>query len=196
MKSTVPILMVILAILVNACQEPKQTPPPDQEEPKKVYIPVSDYIQSQIQSVDSLPVGILKRVISGNRSDSAFITQEEFKRLAAEFLPKELEKENFERSFTESSFMDESTESIAFNYQATEAASPLKRVDVLVSPSLEEDKIKSIYMEKSYSNGDTSFVKKLYWKAGSNFNIITQRTIGQQAAEVEQVKVIWDPLNY
>ena len=113
-----------------------------------------------------------------------------------EFLPRELDKETFERSFTESSFFDQTTESLTFTYQATEPASQLRRVDVLVTPSLQLDKIKSIYMEKAYNSGDTAINKKLYWKAGTSFQIITQRTLSQKPPEVQQLKVIWDPSNY
>ena len=169
------------------------TPAPDTP---KSYIPVTDYIRSEIKSLDSLPIGILKRTTNGNRSDSVFIQPAEFRQLAAQFLSPELEKGKFEQSFTESSFFDQTTQLLTFTYQATDPANTVKRVDVLISPSLAIDKVRSVYMEKAYSSGDTAVSSKMYWKAGASFQVATAKTVGQQQQDMQQVKVIWDPMSY
>ena len=45
-------------------------------------------------------------------------------------------------------------------------------------------------------SGDTTINKKIYCKAGTSFQILTQRSLQDQPAVIEQLKVIWDPLNY
>ncbi|HEY0678815.1 MAG TPA: hypothetical protein VGD17_11050 [Chitinophagaceae bacterium] len=195
-------IIPIAIIAFIACKQPKtDTAAKGKEEVVKKeepteYIPVNDYIRNEIKSIDSLPVGILKRETNGGKGDSVFITPPEFKRLSAVFLPKELEKDNFQRSFTESSFFDQTTESLTFTYQANDPASSVRRVDVLASPSLQLDKIKSVYIEKSFSNADTVFNQKLYWKGGTSFTIITEKILAQKPPVIHQVKVIWDPMNY
>lgn len=192
--------MLPLAMVILSCNGPEtgQDSPEKKEEKEapKAYIPVTDYIRGEIKTLDSLPVGILKRIRAGNRSDSAYIQPAEFRQLAAEFLPQELEKGKFEQSFTESSFFDQSTELLTFTYQASNTASAVKRVDVLISPSLQLDKVKSIYIEKDYQSGDTVFNKKMYWKAGTSFQVVTQKAVAGQPATPEQLKVIWDPSSY
>lgn len=189
--------LALFSLLLFSCSNPgqKQEKKEDKEAPK-AYIPVTDYIRSELKTIDSLPVGILKRITAGNRTDSAFIQPAEFRQLAADFLCPELERGKFEQGFTESSFFDQSTELLTFTYQATDPALTVKRVDVLISPSLQLDKIKSIYIERAYQSGDTAFDKKMYWKANTSFQVATQKSAGQQPAKLEQLKVIWDPLNY
>ena len=189
--------LALLSVFAWSCGEPdqKQVRKPTVDSPK-TFIPVTDYIRSEIKSVDSLPVGILKRVIAGNRSDSVFIQPAEFRQLASDFLSPELEKGNFEKSFTENSFYDQSIEMLTFTYQSTDPASTVKRVDVLIAPSLQLDKVKSIYIEKAFKSGDTAVNKKLYWKAGTSFQVVTEKSLAQKQASLQQVKVIWDPLNY
>lgn len=196
MKFLIPGL-ALLSLFVISCGEPEQQPEKkDEKDTAKLFLPVTDYIRGEIKTIDSLPVGILKRVTAGNRADSAFIQQAEFRLLAAEFLPDELEKGKFEQSFTESSFFDQSTELLTFTYEGTDPSVTVKRVDVLISPSLQLDKIKSIYMEKAYKSGDTSISKKMFWKAGSSFQVATEKSLAQKPPTLEQVKVIWDPMNY
>src|SRR5215217_3287259 len=99
MKLPVIKTMVLMTMLINACSEPAKQPVRDEKDTNE-YIPVTDYIKSEINTVDSLPGGILKRGSRGGKSDSAFITSAEFNRLAAEFLPKELGKDTFRKSFS------------------------------------------------------------------------------------------------
>jgi hypothetical protein len=200
MKSSAIKGLAIISLFIGACRDSGNNQQAqaknDTAQAKKEYLPVMDYIRSEINTIDSLPVGILKRTNTGNKVDSAFITPKEFKQLAAQFLSEELKKENFEKSFSESSFPDQTTGLITFTYQATNPAMELKRIDVHISPSLQMDRIRSIYMEKVSSGTDTIVEKKMYWRSGTSFNIITQKTPAGKAASLDQLKVIWDPMNY
>ena len=196
------VIAAFTAVLLGACGESTQQQPPVKDtatsatDTPKAYIPVADYIRSEIKSLDSLPVGILKRVTTGNRSDSGFIQPAEFRQLAAQFLSPELERGKFEQSFTETSFFDETTQLLTFTYEATDPALTVRRVDVLISPSLALDKIRSVYVEKAYKSGDTAVSSKMYWKGGASFQIASAKTPGQQVPVEQQVKVIWDPMSY
>jgi len=69
---------------------------------------------------------------------------------------------------------------------------PIKRIDLLTGDVNGVDKMKSLFVEKVTSSGDTTTIKRLLWKAGKNFNLITQRSVGQLQPKVSQVKVVWD----
>lgn len=198
MKSPV-IKVLILALAFNACQEAeKQRSTEEKQETNetKAYIPVTDYIKTEIRALDSTPTGILKRINYKNGTDSVFINPDEFKQLAQAFLPPELDKGRFERSFTESSFIDQTTESLTFTYESVDNTSAIRRVDVLLAPSLEVDKIKSVYIEKMFAVGDTAVEQKMYWKAGESFQITTLKSVPGHSPDVHQLKVIWDPFSY
>ncbi|HEX6180493.1 MAG TPA: hypothetical protein VFZ47_04560 [Chitinophagaceae bacterium] len=197
MKS--PVLMTfVLVLALSACQDQAKQQQQKEEPPStKAYIPVADFIETEIRMVRNASAGILKREIYKDRSDSAFIKPEEFEALAQAFRPAELEHDRFEKSFTESSFLDQTPpETLAFTYESTDSTSNVKRVDVLASPSLGLDKFKSVYIERSFTSGDTAVEQKMTWKAGKSFQVITMKSLPGASPEVHQLKVIWDPFSY
>ncbi|HTQ27489.1 MAG TPA: hypothetical protein VMI35_05140, partial [Puia sp.] len=94
--------------------------------------------------------------------------------------------------FTESSFIDQTTQSVTFTYSTADAGHILRRVDVLASPEQGFNKVKSIYMEKTINKGDSIVIKKMYWKAKRSFQIISILEAGNQPAVTSQLKVVWD----
>jgi hypothetical protein len=159
---------------------------------KKNYFPVLDYLKSEVAFVDSFPLGIVKYRSDRGKKDSAFIKTAEFDSLAREFLAPDLDSAGFEENYSESSFLDQTSQSLTFTYSAINPRNRVKRVDVLATPDPAMDKVKSIYIEKSYSSGDTSFTKKMYWKAKKNFQIISIWQTPNQPAQSSQMKVVWD----
>ncbi|MDP4148521.1 MAG: hypothetical protein Q8927_01620 [Bacteroidota bacterium] len=158
---------------------------------QKSYFPVADYLRNEIRTVDSTPIAILKYTTRNNRTDSAFISAPVFDLLAQEFLAPELDSPAFEKRFSETSFADRTTNSVTFTYSSLKNEQPVQRVDILLDPEA-NNRLKSIYMEKSFSAGDTLVTKKMLWKAGRNFLIITTQQLPGQAALVRQLKVVWD----
>ncbi|HWK05381.1 MAG TPA: hypothetical protein VNS58_17195 [Puia sp.] len=180
-------------LLGNACTTPSSSPPVQkQDSAPPSFLPVADYLRGEISYVDSTPLAILKHTVRDNRSDSAFIQQGEFNRLAVEFLAPELDPALFSKNFTETSFMDKTTGYLTFTYSTPNKTLSLQRVDVLVAPGNTADKIKSIYLEKISPAGDTSVVKKMFWETGRNFQILTSRRLPGKPPLEEQLKVIWD----
>ena len=190
------ITTLILALALNACQEPEKQQSTEQTEATTAYIPVSEFIRTEIMAVDSTPTGILRRITYKDKTDSAFIKPAEFDELAKVFLPAELEYERFQKSFKESSFMDQTTESLAFTYESTDSTSTVRRVDILATPSLDMDKIKNVYIERTYMSGDTTIEQKMTWKAKKSFQVITLKSVQGGTPDVHQLKVIWDPFSY
>lgn len=191
--------LVAVALLgLLCCNNPETAPSADQKpdsiaEPK-VYFPVIDYLQSEIKYVDSLPVGIMKYTTQDGRTDSGYIKPEEFHRLAQEFISPVLTKDNFEKEYKESSFFDNTTKYSSFLYSTNNGSLPIQRIDVIAKPEdIVYNKVKSIYMEKFFDKGDSSFTEKLYWKAGENFLISTEIRTPSQEVITRQVKVVWNP---
>lgn len=163
-----------------------------QEAEVKAYFPVLDFLKGEISMVDSLPVGIMEYVTIGEKTDSQYIKPAAFHELANEFLAPELQRARFENEFTETSFFDKGTLSATFLYAAKNEDLPLRRVDILSESGGAYDKIKSVYMEKIITRGDTAIIKKMYWKPQRHFLINTLSSIGGAAPEVVLIKVAWD----
>lgn len=189
---------ILAAAILAACQS---GPSPDnspngasagETESAKAYFPVLDFLKGEISMVDSLPVGILKYVTIGEKTDSQYIKPEAFHELANEFLAPELQRARFENEFTETSFYDKSVHSSTFLYTAKSDDLPLRRVDILSESGGAYDKIKSVYMEKLMARGDTAITRKMYWKPQRHFQINTLSSVGGAAPDVVLIKVAWD----
>ncbi len=192
--------LVVLIVTLTGCkskEEPSVTGSDAQAKTDspvvKNYLPVVDFIKGEIRNVDSFFAGIKKfNIVDGKMIDSTFITPEEFHKLAAEFVTNDLSKEYLEQHYEENSFLDQATQAVTFTYSALDHQLPIKRIDLLTADVNGVDKMKSLFVEKITSSGDTTTIKRLLWKAGKNFNLITQRSVGQLQPQVSQVKVVWD----
>jgi hypothetical protein len=157
------------------------------------YFPVYGYLKSDIQYVDSLPVGIMKyKVAAGKMIDSSYIKLEEFHKLADDFLTSELIDPAFSKTYKESSFFDRSSNTSTFLYKTNDTSAIVKRIDVVTGKGDVYDEVKSIYIEKIETKDNLELVKKLYWKPKRNFQIITvyPESNGKQKSEI--IKVVWD----
>ena len=159
---------------------------------QKTYFPIADVLESEILEIDSTPVAIKKIVITGKRRDSAFIKPAEFNLLARKFLAPELRNGDFQKNFTETSFIDNSTQAATFTYSTTNRDLTLQRVDVIAMPQGSSHQIKSIYLETNRVSGDSSILEKMFWRTGKKFQIVSQINVKGQPPVERQMTVSWE----
>ena len=164
----------------------------DSDSTNHAFFPVADYLEGEILHVDSSLLALHEFRTRNGHTDSAFIQVSEFNRLALEFVPKELADSSFEKYFTESSFEDRATNSITFTYSSTNKDLALQRVDVLTVAGPRAQQVKSVYLEKNQTAGDSATLKKLYWRSGQSFVIATLIRVKGAPASEEQVRVVWN----
>jgi len=183
-------------LFVSACGNTPQSPPPAPKEDSTAtttaYLPVADYLRAEISYVDSTPLAIKKFNDLNNRKDSSFIERDEFHQLAKEFLVPELATDSFKNNYSESSFSDKTSGYLTFTYSTQNKKLSLQRVDVFAAPGTSMDKVKSIYLQKFSTAGDTTIVKKMFWKMGHNFLILTSLQVPGKAPLERRLKVVWD----
>ncbi len=190
------IVVSLIGLTFIACRNEVKEKKNDAPEEKTEYFPIQEYLLGEIRTVDSLPVGILKKHTINNKLDSGFIQPAEFNRLANAFLDSSLEKNSFAQNYSESSFADESTGYITFTYEPRSEKSVVTRIDLMAKPGAITASVKTIYMEKRYMKADSSIHEKLYWKSNSNFWIRKETTYKDSPAIVEHLQVIWNPEDY
>jgi hypothetical protein len=189
------------SLLFNACSNPKQpaSPAPDDSlsraasgAARNAFFPVAEYLEAEILHVDSSLLALHKFTTRNGHTDSAFIQLAEFNQLALQFVPAELADSSFEKNFTETAFQDKATQSITFTYSTANKDMGLQRVDVTTIPGLRAQQVKSIYLEKNRTAGDSLIVQKLFWRAHRSFEIATLVQVKGAPAGEQQVKVVWD----
>jgi hypothetical protein len=83
--------------------------------------------------------------------------------------------------------------SVTFTYSTNKKDLEIQRMDVVINPDpVLDDKVRSVYIEKISKGADSTSMKKMYWKANKNFQIITLGNVGNKPSIVSQVKVVWD----
>lgn len=188
-------VFLFITVLAVACKNQEQHPAtivPKTDTATNKYFPIADFLQSEIRNIDTSVLAILSCKTAGQRTDSNFLTANEFNKVARVFLAPELDPDSLERNYTESSFSDKTTGYLTFNYSPKDKGQPLQRIDVIVAQSNNGvNKVKSIYMERIGEESDTPVIKKMYWQAGHNFQVITTLQPKGHAAETRQLKVVW-----
>ena len=184
--------------LAGACKNPQQPAATPDNTPKadsntNKYFPIADFLQSEIRNIDTSVLAIQSCRTIGRRTDTTFLTANEFNRVAAAFLPPELDPDSLEKNYTESSFSDKTTGYVTINYFPRDKRQLLQRIDVIVAQGNDgANKVKSIYMERTGEESDTPVIKKMYWQAGHNLQVITTLQPKGHAAETRQLKVVWN----
>ncbi len=196
-----PVVLVFLGWLTFcACGHQTPNPVPSQDSlpgkddsvaAKNEFFPVDDYLEAEILSVDSMPMAFWKYITHDNRTDSVLITTGDFNTLALQFLPPEIRNGGIAKNFTESSFMDKTTQSITFTYPPIDKMLPLQRVDVQTTQGIRAQEVKSIYMERNHWSGDSVILQKLLWRSKHGFMIMNQVKVRGQAPKEEQIRVSW-----
>jgi hypothetical protein len=189
-------ILLIIILIISAChsKQPETTVADSGKSDtiKKNYLPVDDYLRSEIAMVDSFPLRIMKYRIVNGKTDSGIITTAVFDQLAKEFLLPGLDSSYFEKQFEENSFVDRTTNLISFTYSTKDTGYGLKRVDVLLSPGPEVNRLSSIYMESISGNSNGNTISKMSWKAGRNFSILRIQDPKKGAEITDQTVVVWD----
>jgi hypothetical protein len=193
---------IIVISIIAGCSHTPKTPPADSEQEEKKdstvkdtaivknYFPVKDYLKGEIAKTEAYFTAFHQFVTRGNKVDSSYIEPDAFKKLAAEFTTDDLTKAALEKDFKENAFLDNTTNSYTFNYATTNSSLPVQRVDVIAVPGDAYDKIKSIYIEKWGMQGKISYFKKMYWKIGKSFQVIT--SLNTTPSKTENIKIVWN----
>jgi hypothetical protein len=164
-----------------------------QDTAKDAFFPVADYLETEIQHIDSFPEALRKFTTRNGRTDTAYIQLPEFNALAMQFLVPAFNDGSFQKQYTESSFMDRSTETVTLTYATTDRDLPLQRVDVVTIADNGVNKVSSVYLENSKVAGDSMIFQKLYWQSRHQLQIISVITVKGRPPVEQQVKVVWDP---
>jgi hypothetical protein len=197
----IKLLLPALLLLAIACKhKPEQpaahTPQPNDSTADNKFLPVADFIKSDIIKVDSFAGGILKRVNKNGKKDSVYIQMPEFKKLASQFIFPELDSALFNQHMTENSMMDNTTQLLEFIYTPKQVDWPLRKVMIFLKPSLADDQVSRIYIEKDFTRGDTTIHQKLNWNIQEYFYTITIQQPNNGPAVTTMEKVIWDPQRF
>lgn len=170
-----------------SCKE-KKTEPAVAAKPKN-FLPVIDFLKSEINHIDTVPYSFKLYTTSGDKSDSAFIGKNDFHKLIDEFTEIDITAKNYIDYYDETSLIDTITRLASFTYLSNSDDMKVSRVDAYVDPA--SQKFRKLFIKRNYNLGDTIVSKQLLWQTAGNFVLITSKAIGNTES-IKQEKVVWD----
>jgi hypothetical protein len=193
------ILSVIVAgLLLTACNHtpPSSTTAANSKDsvPAQDFFPVAEYIGGQLTLIlDTFRFPLTKTVTRNGKSNLTNATDGELRQWAESFRKPDINDSSLRIFYKETSIADQSSGSVTLDYTTTNSNLPVQKIDVYIQADpVQNDKVTGIYIEKAFRLGDTSCSQKLYWKAGKNMQVFTEKKIKDKLLPLEQVKISWD----
>jgi hypothetical protein len=186
MKTIFIFLAPLLFIFIIACHSKSK----DASNEDTQFYPAKNFIIAEINKLDTIPLAVLRKTVVNNKTDSAYISKEEFRKAAGVFLEPDISDPKLKKLYKETVFMDNTVNAITLTYSPGENEAEVRKMDVLLDPG--NNKLERIYMEKEKKNGDSLITHKLMWNAGHSCQVITLIKVGNQPESVLNEKYIWD----
>ena len=193
MKNRFITLSLITVVgLQFGCGEKKDEKRQDQ------FIPVASLIESQVSHIDTSLYPIIKVIFRDTlTNDTEYIRREDFRAIARDFLEiPELSK----KKFTEENIPGPTDNLSTISYRPIDPdKEEIQKVDIIIDPALTgmgNNVIKSIFVDKTFTNKDSAVGKKMLWRIDHSFQVTTFKQLKGQPETTETYRVIWNEDEY
>jgi hypothetical protein len=156
---------------------------------QKDFYPVMSFIREELALLDSLPVAVSLYRESEGKSDTSILDKAAFRRIAEALGEPDISRDPLRKGYKETVYMDATMNLITMSYRPTDASATVIKTDVYIDPATE--KVKSIYIEKRFSEANSTVVQKIVWSAGRQLQLTSIVSITGQAERVIQERYHW-----
>ncbi|MEJ7609566.1 MAG: hypothetical protein WKF88_00145 [Ferruginibacter sp.] len=153
------------------------------------FFPVTAFLKGEIFSIRSKGVTPLKKITTGNRTDSSWVKTESLEAAFSAFLHPVIDTANLKGLFAEKKFLDQTLNAFTFSYDPVNDKAQnfaFTHWDVYVDP--ENNRVTRIYLLK---NAGDDKIMQLTWQTGKWCKIVTiNNGDGKNPVEREE-KISW-----
>jgi len=159
------------------------------EDLDKTFFPIAGTIQSELREIDSLPIAIIRYTRMGDHSDTTVFDKNSMKILVDELIKPDISQPDLKKYYKETVFMDDATNTVTMSY-TTEADEPeVRKIEVTINP--ENQKVRTIYVEKFKDLADSSIQQKMIWTCGRNLQVISLVNKKDKGETLKTEKYVW-----
>lgn len=156
----------------------------------KDFYPVRAFIQQELKSIDSLPVAIFLYTDQDGGTDTTIVDKSAFRVLAEAAAQPDISQPPLRDGYEETVFLDATLNLVTMSYRPLkETGSPIRKIDVYIHPGTEQ--VKSVYIEKQESAGDSTILEKTVWSAGKQVQMTRLISRNGQADRLENRRFSW-----
>lgn len=181
------LLPVLCLIYMTGCKpsENKETA----VAPTTDFYPITQYIISELNQLDSIPLAIIKYSTRASTTDTSIISKPEFRKIANSLISADVSLPDRSDQFEETSFLDATLGTLSLTYRPIKNASvTINQLDVLLNQT--NSKVLSVYAETR--EGDS--LKKMLWTPNRSFQVTTLTTTHNGTEQVLQERYVWNDL--
>ncbi|MGN6493249.1 MAG: hypothetical protein ACTHLE_14715 [Agriterribacter sp.] len=186
-------VIVFLFIALAGCNNTDESNESGSDNTSKQYYPIASYIESQLNYLDSVPLAIMHYTTINNVTDTSITEKKDFRNsVGGAFIQSDISGAEQKKKYDETSFIDATLGVITLTYtpRKNENNLPVRKIDVLLNQ--ENSTIKTIYIEKILSSGDSTVLKKMLWKANKSCQVTSIIEKNNQPASTIQERFVWD----
>ena len=176
--------------LISCRSNKKQQPGKEQTEDNTVYYPVNDYIRKQIKQVDSIPYYVYRVLVVNGKKDSTTISRPVFDSLTQQFILPELEESALRKNFTESVYVDESTNSVTLTYTPKDSNTVVQNAMVLLDTTSQN--VKWTFINVLQNKGDSTIIQKMGWKGDESCYLNRSVSYADGKRKDMQLNIVWN----
>lgn len=180
----------VLSLVFISCHNNTGTKSEKKDSTATNFYPIGNFIRSQLQYLDSVPLAIIRYSTANQISDTSVIEKAVFGSLATALITPDISAPALKAAYVETSFIDATLGTISLTYTANSDETPIKRADVLLNQ--ENGAVKTIYIEKNLSRQDSVIVQKILWTANRNCQITTLTQKANQPERIVVDRYVWD----
>jgi hypothetical protein len=188
MKRNTILLLVIL--FFTACKSGKQN-----DEKSNVRVtPVLPFIKGQIAQIDTSLYSIKKiEILDSLHADTIDVSRNDFRTLAKDFLNiPDISSKEYKEQYEESQTYDQDLQLVSLlTLPKAPSSADIQKQELIITPDAEGGKIRTIYIDREWTNKDSSVTKKMIWQVDEYFQVLTLKQLPGQPEISHILKVTW-----
>lgn len=181
-------LMACFILFLIACKTKEK------KAEKNNFIPAQSIINDQLKDIDTALYTIIRiNYRDSTHSDTEYIRREDIRLVSKDFLDlPELSPEKY----TEENIPGPAGNLSTISYKPIQPGKEdVQRLDFIIDPDLADigkSVIKSIYIDRGFSNKDSSMQKRMLWLVDKSFQVSITRQLPGQPEINTRYRVIWN----
>ena len=115
--------------------------------------------------------------------------KEDMKAVADQLIKPDISQPDYKKYYKETVFMDNTTNTVTMSYDTQDEEPEVRKIEVVIDAN--NQRVKTIYVEKLAQHDDSSMLKKMIWTTGKNLQVISIMNKKSKPESVKMEKYEW-----